>query len=125
MIAIVAIIVDIIWDLLLWVNAYVDGKYLIEPYGNHHIDDTYYMRIGSLSIAMFINLGVAIVALYLLWRKNNDKDKPPVHKPAQNGFCKVCEGAHWFDPNLQPQNWSLQEQISNIRPNSEDLHIAE
>ena len=41
MIAIVAIIVDIIWDLLLWVNAYVDGKYLIEPYGNHHIDDTY------------------------------------------------------------------------------------
>lgn len=172
MIAIVAIIVDIIWDLLLWVNAYVDGKYLIEPYGNHHIDDTYYMRIGSLSIAMFINLGVAIVALYLLWRKNNDKDKPPVHKPAQNGFCKVCgyklnylpwgedgetpcfdicpccgvefgnedyteeslkeyrakwisEGAHWFDPNLQPQNWSLQEQISNIRPNSEDLHISE
>ena len=149
MIAIVAIIVDIIWDLLLWVNAYVDGKYLIEPYGNHHIDDT-----------------LAIVALYLLWRKNNDKDKPPVHKPAQNGFCKVCgyklnylpwgedgetpcfdicpccgvefgnedyteeslkeyrakwisEGAHWFDPNLQPQNWSLQEQISNIRPQNE------
>ena len=84
MIAIVAIIVDIIWNLLLWANAYVDGKYLIEPYGNHHIDDTYYMRIGSLSIAMFINLGVAIVALCLLWRKNIDKDKSPVHKPAQN-----------------------------------------
>lgn len=83
-VAIVAIIVDIIWDFLLWANAYVDGKYLIEPYGNHHIDDTYYMRIGSLSIAMFINLGVAIVALCLLWRKNNDKDKSPVHKPAQN-----------------------------------------
>ena len=83
MIAIVAIIVDIIWDLLLWVNAYVDGKYLIEPYGNHHFDDTYYMRIGSLSIAMFVNLGVAIVALYLLWRKNIDKEKSPVHKPNQ------------------------------------------
>ena len=83
-VAFVAIIVDIIWDLLLWVNAYVDGKYLIEPYGNHHIDDTYYMRIGSLSIAMFVNLGVAIVALCLPWRKNNDKDKSPVHKPDQN-----------------------------------------
>lgn len=41
------------------------------------------MRIGSLSIAMFVNLGVAIVALYLLWRKNIDKDKSPVHKPNQ------------------------------------------
>lgn len=38
-VAFVAIIVDIIWDFLLWANAYVDGKYLIEPYGNHHIDD--------------------------------------------------------------------------------------
>ena len=167
MIAIVAIIVDIIWNLLLWANAYVDGKYLIEPYGNRFIDDTYYMRIGSLSIAMFINLVVAIVALCLLWRKNIDKEKTPVQKPAQNGFCKVCgyklnylpwgedgktpcfdicpccgvefgyedytenslkeyrakwisDGAHWFDPKLRPQNWSLQEQLSNIGPHSED-----
>ena len=82
MIAIVAIIVDIIWDLLLWVNAYVDGKYLIEPYGNHHIDDTYYMRIGSLSIAMFVNLGVAIVALYLLWRKNKNKTNNTSKEPS-------------------------------------------
>ena len=83
-ITIVAIIVDIICNFLLWANAYVDGKYLIEPYGNHHIEDTYYMRIGSLSIAMFVNLGVAIVALCLPWRKNNDKDKSPDNKPAQN-----------------------------------------
>ena len=82
MIAIVAIIVDIIWDLLLWVNAYVDGKYLIEPYGNHHIDDTYYMRIGSLSNAMFVNLGVAIVALYLLWRKNKNKTNKTSKEPS-------------------------------------------
>ena len=35
----------------------------------------------------------------------------------------ISEGAHWFDPKLQPQNWSLQEQISNICPHSEDSCI--
>ena len=37
----------------------------------------------------------------------------------------ISEGAHWFDPKLQPQNWSMQEQISNISLHSEDSHIAE
>ena len=43
-----------------------------------------YRDVTILEIFMFINLGVAIIALCLLWRKNNDKDKSPVHKPAQN-----------------------------------------
>ena len=57
-IVIVAIIVDIIWDVLLWTNAYVDGKYIF--------GDTYYLRVGSLSAAMFINLVVIIVLLLIL-----------------------------------------------------------
>ena len=63
-IAIVAVIVDIICDFLLWANAYVDGKYIFE--GNAFIEDTYYMRVGSLSAAMFINLGVIIILLLFL-----------------------------------------------------------
>ncbi|MBR5673883.1 MAG: hypothetical protein IKW97_05730 [Muribaculaceae bacterium] len=59
-IVIVAIIVDIIWDVLLWTNAYVDGKYI---FGDN---DTYYLRVGSLSAAMFINLVVIIVLLLIL-----------------------------------------------------------
>ena len=63
-IAIVAIIVDIIFDVLLWINAGVDGKYIFE--GNAFIEDIYYMRVGSLSVAMFINLGVIIILLLVL-----------------------------------------------------------
>ena len=63
-IAIVAVIVDIICDFLLWANAYVDGKYIFE--GTAVIEDTYYMRVGSLSAAMFINLGVIIILLLFL-----------------------------------------------------------
>ena len=169
---IILIVVLTIIECLLCLGIALDGKYQVEFSEDLAAIEAFYRDVTILEIFMFINLGVAIVALYLLWRKNNDKDKPPVHKPAQNGFCKVCgyklnylpwgedgetpcfdicpccgvefgnedyteeslkeyrakwisEGAHWFDPNLQPQNWSLQEQISNIRPNSEDLHIAE
>ena len=54
-ITIVALIVDIIYDFLLWVNDYVDGKYIFDD------NDTCYMRVGSLSAAMFINIGVIIL----------------------------------------------------------------
>ena len=56
----VAIIIDIIWDVLLCANAYVDGKYI---FGDN---DTYYLRVGSLSAAMFINLVVIIILLLLI-----------------------------------------------------------
>lgn len=71
---IVALIALIVCDLLLWINAYVDGKYLIEPWQNSQIDETYYMRIESLSIAMFVNLGIIIVLLMVLfYRKLREK----------------------------------------------------
>ena len=67
----IALLANIVVDILLWLNAYVDGKYIIEAYGNE-VSDIYYMRIGSLSMAMFINLGIAIIAAVLLFTK---KDK--------------------------------------------------
>ncbi|MBQ9555545.1 MAG: hypothetical protein IJV05_04910 [Muribaculaceae bacterium] len=76
---IAALIVLIVFDLLLWINAYVDGKYLIEPYMNNQIEETYYMWVESLSIAMFVNLGIVIVLLItMLYRKKRNKeDKEP------------------------------------------------
>ena len=47
------VLVDAVYDILLYINAYVDGKYLIEP---SPLADTYYFRISSLADAMFINL---------------------------------------------------------------------
>ena len=71
---IVALIALIVCDLLLWINAYVDGKYLIEPFQNSQIDETYYMRIESLSIAMFVNLGIIIVLfIIMIYRKLREK----------------------------------------------------
>lgn len=72
---IVGLVVLIVFDLLLWVNAYVDGKYRIEPYMNYDIEETYYMQVGSLSIAMFVNLAIIIALLItLLYRKMRNKN---------------------------------------------------
>lgn len=59
-------IIITVFDILIWVNAYIDAKYY---FGD---DERYYLRIGSLSTAMFINLGIAIIAAVLLFTK---KDK--------------------------------------------------
>ena len=56
-----------VFDILLCVNAYIDAKYYFCD------DDRYCLRIGSLSIAMFINLCIAIAATILLFRKKKDK----------------------------------------------------
>ena len=70
------LLILIVLDLLLWINAYIDGKYLIEPWQNSQIDETYYMRIDSLSIAMFVNLGIIIVLFIMLfYRKLREKSK--------------------------------------------------
>lgn len=59
-------IIITVFDILIWVNALTDAKYY---FGD---DERYYLRIGSLSTAMFINLGIAIIAAVLLFTK---KDK--------------------------------------------------
>ena len=65
------VVVDLVIDLLLWVNAFVDGKYYIEEQSSDFVVDTYYMRISSLSAAMFANLFLAIVLLFLFFIKRN------------------------------------------------------
>ena len=53
-------------DIWLLVDSYVDGKYMIEePYGVGAAE-VYYMRVDCLSVAMFINLGIAILIFMLL-----------------------------------------------------------
>ena len=70
----IALLANIVFDILLWLNAYVDGKYIIEAYGNE-VSDIYYMRISSLSMAMFINLVIAVAVLFLLACRNKNKKK--------------------------------------------------
>ena len=70
----IALLANIVVDILLWLNAYVDGKYIIEAYGNE-VSDLYYMRISSLSMAMFINLVIAVIALFVLACRNKNKKK--------------------------------------------------
>lgn len=65
---VMVVVVDIVIDLLLWVNALVDGKYCIEQ-SPDFVVDTYYLRISSLSAAMFVNLFLVIVLLFLLFIK--------------------------------------------------------
>ena len=81
---IILIVVLTIIECLLCLGIALDGKYQVEFSENLAAIEAFYRDVTILEIFMFINLGVAIVALYLLWRKNNDKDKSPVHKPAQN-----------------------------------------
>ena len=66
--AIVAMVVIVVVDVFLLVNAMVDGKYLVEPYAIDCLTESYYLRVGSLAGAMFINAGISILFL-VLWIK--------------------------------------------------------
>lgn len=81
---IILIVVLTIIECLLCLGIALDGKYQVEFSEDLAAIETFYRDVTILEVFMFINLGVAIVALCLLWRKNNDKDKSSVHKPAQN-----------------------------------------
>ena len=58
-----------IYELLIWVNAYVDMKYIVEPNGNSFLVERIYMRIGSLSFGMWLNFTLAIFLFICLWHK--------------------------------------------------------
>lgn len=51
-VGIIAFALIVIYELLIWVNAYVDMKYIVEPNGNNFLAERMYMRIGSLSFGM-------------------------------------------------------------------------
>ncbi len=58
-----------IYELLIWVNAYVDMKYIVESNGNNFLAERMYMRIGSLSFGMWLNFALAIFLFICLWHK--------------------------------------------------------
>jgi hypothetical protein len=80
---IILIVVLTIIECLLCLGIALDGKYQVEFSEDLAAIETFYRDVTILEVFMFINLGVAIVALCLLWRKNNDKDKSPDNKPNQ------------------------------------------
>ena len=69
---IAAFVVSGIYELLLWVNAYLDLKYIVEPYDISYIERMY-LRIDSLSIALWINYFIALALFICLWRKGGNK----------------------------------------------------
>ena len=68
-VGIIACALIAIYELLIWVNAYVDMKYIVEPNGNSFLVERIYMRIGSLSFGMWLNFTLAIFLFICLWHK--------------------------------------------------------
>lgn len=64
---VIALVAIAVIEFLLWINALVDGKYLVEGSG---VEDVYNLRVESLSVAMFVNYGIVLLlASCLLFRK--------------------------------------------------------
>ena len=64
---VIALVAIAIIEFLLWINALVDGKYLVEGSG---VEDVYNLRVESLSVAMFVNYGIVLLlASCLIFRK--------------------------------------------------------
>ena len=62
-----------IYELLIWVNAYVDMKYIVESNGNNFLTERMYMRIGSLSFGMWLNFTLTIFLFICLWHKEGKR----------------------------------------------------
>jgi len=60
-------------ELLLVCNAYLDLKYIVEPYDIHIIIERMYLSIDSLSCAMWINYFVALGFFIFLWQKGDKR----------------------------------------------------
>lgn len=64
-------------ELLLVCNAYLDLKYMVEPFDIHVIIERMYLSIDALSYAMWINYVVALGLFIYLWRKGDREKKLP------------------------------------------------
>jgi hypothetical protein len=62
-----------IYGALTWINAYVDGKYIIEPFNIDIIEERYYLYVDSLSTLMWFNFILALVMFIVLWRKGGQR----------------------------------------------------
>lgn len=59
-----------IYELLLWFGAYLDLKYIVEPYNISVVTERMYLRIDSLSLALWFNYFIALAIFICLWRKD-------------------------------------------------------
>ncbi len=62
-----------VYEFFLWVNAYLDLKYIVEPYDISDIIERMYLRIDSLSIALCLNYFIALFMFICLWRKGDKR----------------------------------------------------
>jgi len=62
-----------IFGALTWINAYVDAKYIIEPFGIDIIEERFYMYVDDLSTLMWLNYILALVMFIVLWRKGGKR----------------------------------------------------
>ena len=60
-------------ELLLACNAYLDLKYIVEPFDIQDIIERMYLSIDSLSCAMWINYFVALGLFVYLWKKGGKR----------------------------------------------------
>lgn len=62
-----------IYELLLCANAYLDLKYIIEPYDISDIIERMYLRTDSLLIALWLNYFISLALFIYLWRKGEKR----------------------------------------------------
>ena len=60
-------------ELLLVCNAYLDLKYIVEPFDNQVIIERMHLNIDALSCTMLINYFVALGLFICLWRKGGKR----------------------------------------------------
>lgn len=64
-------------ELLIWINAELDLKYIFTPDGIYDIDDCIieltHLRINSLSVAMWLNVALAVVLFVWMWKKGGKR----------------------------------------------------
>lgn len=72
-VGVIAFVVIGICELLMSLNAYLDLKYFIEPYDIQDIIDRMYLRVDSLSVALWLNYFIALALFIYLWRKGEKR----------------------------------------------------
>ena len=80
--------------MLLVCNAYLDLKYMVEPFDIHVIIERMYLSIDALSCAMWINYVVALGLFIYLWRKGDREKKLPKYSSSDGlrlGWVNVFE----------------------------------
>ncbi len=62
-----------IYEILIWINAYVDLKYIIEPNRTNFLMESVKLRFDAFSISMWVNYLLALILFIGLWKKGGKK----------------------------------------------------